>query len=112
MTQNTQLMIIPFEVSPTEYSVMIVLREGNIERIRAYDPVEIPLKHLPTQFAERTLKDVIVTYATDEDGAKAEALARAGKATEALRHLTHGYRFRPDRGDHDNPPELLGSSSS
>jgi hypothetical protein len=86
---------------------MIILQDGNIERMRAYDPVEVPLSMLPSNYAGLRLKDVTVTYATDEDIKEMERLAQQGEIRDALRYLTRGFRFRPDRGDHDDPPSHL-----
>jgi len=75
--------------------------------MKAYDPVEVPIKDLPPEYSGLTFKDVIVTFATDADVAHVEQLARAGQGREALRYLTRGFRYRPDRGDHDRPLEDL-----
>lgn len=104
---STQLRVIPWQVDATHYSLMIVLQEGNIERLREYDPVEVPLTMLGPKFAGLQLRDVTVTYATDEDIREVERLGQQGDIRGALRYLTRGFRFRPDRGDHDNPWQHL-----
>jgi len=107
---DTQLRVIPWQVDATHYSVMIVLQDGNIDRMRAYDPVEIPLSMMGPTFAGLELRDVTVTYATDADLREVERLAQQGEIRDALRYLTRGFRFRPDRGDHDGPPSTLKKS--
>lgn len=104
---DTQLRVIPWQVDATHYSLMIVLQDGNIERLREHDPVEVPLTMLGPKFAGLQLRDVTVTYATDEDIREVERLGQQGDIRDALRYLTRGFRFRPDRGDHDDPPKRL-----
>lgn len=99
-----KLYTIPFMVSATHFSLMIVLLQEGIDRIRAYDPAEVPLKEIPPM--PGTLKDIIITYATPEEMQTVIQLTKAGKGFDALRLLTRGYRFRPERGD-GGPMEVI-----
>lgn len=102
------MLVIPFAIGATEYSVFIVLQDENIERIKDYDPAEVPnVSRLPSELQELRLKDVLVGYATDEDVAFIERCAREGRPADGLRHLSRGFRYRPDHGDHDRGPERL-----
>ncbi len=107
---DTPLLVIPFSVTNVGYSLMIVLQEGNIDRIREYDPAVVVMRELPPDMGQ--LVDVVVTFATTEDAAFIEECGRTGRISEALKRLTRGYRFRPDLGDHDGGPTLLGSHKS
>jgi hypothetical protein len=112
MPNDTPLMVIPFNFGEGWYSIMIVLQEGNVSRIRAHDPAVVQvadiMAHVPSTSMGH-LRDVIVTYATAEDIAYVERCADEGRPSDGLKRLTRGYRYRPDLGDHDGPPELLGS---
>lgn len=101
------LYTIPFPVGPLHYSVIVVLSDENIERIRERDPVEVVTPEIAAvmgpEYAWRTLRDVVITYATADEMVTAAALIKDGKVREALQLLTRGYRYRPDRGDGGKP---------
>lgn len=94
---------LPIAISPTEYALYVFLQNENLERMRKYDPAEVKLAHLGDAFRDLKLKEVIIGFATDEDFERVMELCQAGKPKEALRHLTRGFRYRPDQGDHDGP---------
>ena len=47
MNDKTELMVIPFQCSKDEYSLLIVLQDHNIKRITAYDPADVPIDKMP-----------------------------------------------------------------
>jgi hypothetical protein len=101
------LFTIPFQVRPLHYSVVVVLSDENIERIRHYDPAEIVSGDITRALGEPwhwlTLRDVIVAYATTEELNTVTVLVKEGKATEALRLVTRGWQYRPHEGDGASP---------
>jgi hypothetical protein len=97
--------MIPFQINPQEYSVFVVLEEENLERMKAYDPAEFNLWKLGDSWLTLRLRDVIIGYATGPDSARVMELCRAGKPNSALRHLSRGFRYRPDQGDSNLPYE-------
>lgn len=82
--------------------VIIVLGPENIERIQEKDPVEL-------KFDEWGIKPrtIGISYATDAEMMQMEQLARQGKTQEAVKMAISGWKFRPEKGDHDLPPERL-----
>jgi hypothetical protein len=98
---NDALVTIPFVVDSDHYSVIVILQNHNLTRIAAYDPAEVPMSAVSRSpiVDGRRLRDVIITYATDEEAHEVQRLARQGDFFEALRLVTRGYRFQPDRGD-------------
>jgi hypothetical protein len=97
------MFVVPFAINEKQYSLMVVLQEDNIERIRSNDPAEVAMSKLSERWQSMKLADVIVTYATSEDEQTALKLFAEGKGHEALRFLTRGYAYRPEAGDHDGP---------
>lgn len=95
--------VIPFQVSETTYSIMVVLLDENIERIKQRDPAEVTMKSLGSLWESLKLKDIIITYTTEAEMAQMMQLCATGRTPEALRRLTRGFVFRPDKGDHDGP---------
>lgn len=94
---------LPIQVSESEYAVYVFLENENLERMREYDPAVVTAQALGESFARLRFKEVIIGYATQEDLAKVIGMCGDGKPREALRYMTRGFRYRPDRGDHDGP---------
>lgn len=99
---------IPFQISETEFSIMIVLQDENIERMKEYDPAELSLPLLSGPFLNvLDLRDIIISYATADDYQKVTELCRRREPHKALKYLSRGFKFRPDKGDSDLPYESL-----
>ena len=101
---STELMVIPFQVSKEEYVIMIVLQDGNIKRIKSYDPVDAPLKHLADMgrglFEHLKLKSIAIAYCTPEEAQKIQDMCAQGRVIkEVLDLLARGWEFHPEQGD-------------
>jgi hypothetical protein len=83
--------------------VMIVLGPENIERIKEKDPVEVRFWQMA--FADSKIHMVGISYASDAEMTQMEQLLRQGKMSEAIQMAVSGWKYRPDLGDHDLPPE-------
>lgn len=104
------MLVIPFDVPGTnhkQYSVFVVLQDENWSRMTQYDPAEVPIARLGMPWVTKTLKDVVIGYANATDLAEVQRHVTAGEPMKALRHLSRGFAFRPDRGDHDRGPERV-----
>jgi hypothetical protein len=98
------MIVIPFQVSKTQYSVYVGFDDEGIDRMKAYDPGELTMNKLPPAFRALELKDVIVGYCSEADFTRVQQMMiEDGNPVRALRHLTRGFKFRPDAGDHDGP---------
>lgn len=99
------MIVIPFAISETEFSILIGLDEKSIERIRNYDPAAVIMSHIAHGgFRDKKLKDISITFASEDDIAHILPLVNNNKTLEALQYLTRGFVFRPDKGDYDGPP--------
>lgn len=94
---------LPLQLSDDEYALYVFLESENLERMHAYDPAVVTTRALGESFARLRCKEVVVGYAAAEDLATVMGMCREGKPVEALRHMTRGFRYRPDQGDHDGP---------
>lgn len=104
---ESNLYTIPFRVSFTQFSVVVVLTEGNLTRMRVYDPAEVDIQAIRAgsgpPYTELELADVIICFGTEADITEMTRLITAGQWMEALRYITRGYRFRPEVGDGPAP---------
>ncbi len=100
---ESTLYSVAFRVSETHFSVVVVLTEGNIVRMRSYDPAEVCIREIVAAngppYTHLKIADVILCYGTEKDIAEMTRLIEAGQWIEGLRFITRGYRFRPDLGD-------------
>src|SRR5215831_14867528 len=85
--------------------VLIILGPENIERIQEKDPFQVDCEDMP--MAPFRIGIIQVSYATDTEMVQMTQLARQGKLDEAVKLATSGWRYRPERGDHDLGPEHL-----
>lgn len=92
---------IPFQVSPTEFSVFVVMRDENIDRIKAYDPAEVRSEKFGLPWVHLKLKDVIIGYCTAEEEVEIKAITSPEQTVEMLKKLSRGWAYRPEAGDHD-----------
>lgn len=88
------------------YTLCIILQQGNIDRIKAYDPAEIDVEDFPREIRRLDIKNIQIMYATKEE--MDEFIAHPDQTYPLLKKLARGWQYRPDLGDHDNPPESLG----
>jgi len=88
--------------------VLVVMGEENMRRIREYDPAEISWHEFPPEYRNRMPGTIAITFATAEEMERIEKLAMEGRKGEAFELVTRGFRFRPEEGDHDGGPILLG----
>jgi hypothetical protein len=79
--------------------ILIVLGPDNIERMQDKDPVEVEWHKLP--FAKVAPRVIGIVCATQAEMTQMEQLARQGKTDEAVKMAISGWKYRPDKGDHD-----------
>lgn len=87
--------------------VLFIMQHDNVERIKEYDPVELDWQTMPKEYANRLPATIGITFATDEDLAEIMRLLSEGKKNEAFKFSTRGFRFQPERGDHDGGPTKI-----
>jgi hypothetical protein len=95
--------VIPFRVSNSQYSIVVVLQDENLSRIKEYDPAEVTLDKMGSPWNQLRLKDVIITYATDAEMMKVMRLMASGDVRKGLQLIARGFKFKPAEGDHDGP---------
>jgi hypothetical protein len=90
--------------------VVIVLSDDNIERIRKYDPAQVEWMQLPDEICHRSPQTIGIAFATADELREIERLsvADADWKEKALKMLSRGFEYRPDLGDHDFGPTVLG----
>jgi len=90
--------------------LLICLAEENIERIRLYDAAEVIWPQLPREYSMRMPSTIGITFCTAQEQTQIERMSATDKdwRDKAFAMLTRGFEFKPDRGDHDFGPTVLG----
>jgi hypothetical protein len=90
--------------------LLIVLDEQSIERIRAYDQAEVLWGQLPHEYSARRPNCIGIGFATTEELNEIERLSATDEnwKEKAYALVTRGFKFQPDKGDHDFGPITLG----
>jgi hypothetical protein len=93
-----------------DVDLVVVLADENIERIKRYDPAQIPWAQLPKEISMRRPHTIGVAYATADELKVIERMSASDPdwKEKALVMLSRGFEFRPDLGDHDFGPVVLG----
>lgn len=93
-----------------DVDVVIVLAEENIERLKRYDPAQVQWHELPSEIRNRRPHCIGLVYATAEELLQIERLSQTDPAwkEKVITLLSRGFQFRPDLGDHDFGPTVLG----
>ncbi len=113
MHYTAGMLVLPFQISRTEYSIFVALPQDSIDRMRAYDPAEVTIAKLGGRYADLKLKDLIIGYATaDDEKAVMKIIREENDPRKALKFLTRGFRYRPDMGDHDKSYEPLAHGAT
>ena len=90
--------------------LLIGLGDDNIERIRSYDAAEVVWPQLPHEYSMRRPHTIGITFCTQ---AEQDEIARLSNSDpdwkeKAFKMLTRGFEFKPEMGDHDFGPTVLG----
>jgi hypothetical protein len=90
--------------------LVIVLDEQGIERIKQYDPAEIPWSELPPDISLRGPATIAVAFCTAAEQKEIERMSLSDPdwKTKAIEMVSRGFKFRPEAGDHDFGPTMLG----
>jgi hypothetical protein len=90
--------------------LLICLAEENIERIRRYDAAEVIWPQLPREYSMRMPSTIGITFCTAEEQEQLEKMSATDPdwKEKAFALLTRGFEFKPDMGDHDFGPTVLG----
>jgi hypothetical protein len=98
------MIILPIETEGHAHdTLVIVLDKGNVERMKLADPAEIPLRQ-----TGRRLVNPLVLVCYEDDTPEFVRLVQGGDVKAIIKHLQRGWKFQPERGDHDRGPESIG----
>lgn len=90
--------------------MLIALAEENIERIKQYDQAEVIWSQLPSEYANRMPASIGISFCSSQEQAEIERLSARDPdwKEKAFKLLTRGFEFKPELGDHDFGPTVLG----
>lgn len=101
------MLTIPIPLNHSEMNLIIVFEDENLDRLKLYDPAEVPLSKMGPYGALK-IRSIGIMYATQEESAKVVELIRQDKLQEALQLLSRGFKYRPEMGDGHPYVSLLG----
>lgn len=105
------MMLLPRVRRNGTVDLLIVMDEESISRIREYDNAEVLWNQLSPEYSMRKPNCIGVGFATAAEIKQIEeASARGDKdwKEKAYALVTRGFKFQPDKGDHDFGPIVLG----
>ena len=101
------MMMLPIETENHSHdAIILILGKDNLERMKAGDPAEAELRKTGRHLVNPT---IMVCY--EEQSPAFTQLLNRGDLKAIIEHLQRGWKFRPERGDHDRGPESLKSQN-
>lgn len=101
------MICIPFSINQGRFNVLIVLEQDGIDRIKEHDPAEVNLRAMPEPYRSMTLDEVHITFGTADDIRFIMSQEPGGTGLkEVLKRMTRGWKYRPELGDNDGPPQM------
>ena len=100
------MILLPIE-SPdhSEDALIVVLEADNLERLKQADPAEIHLRQTGKRLVNPS---VLICY--EAESPELTAVLQSGNLKKIIAHLQRGWKFRPEKGDHDRGSERLSDS--
>jgi hypothetical protein len=105
------MIVIPFQIEPSgrTFSVLVILEQENIDRLKEYDPATIGVAtQFPKPWCDMKLYEIVISFGTSEDIAKARNMTNF---TDVLKHFTKGFKFSPELGDSDDNYKVSGGTA-
>ena len=87
--------------------LLVILEDENIERIKEHDCAEVIWAQLAPYSCHMVPESITIGYATADELKKIQKWAKEGNIAEAIKLVTDGFKYRPERGDHDFGPVSL-----
>ncbi len=101
------MLVIPIETADHKHdAVIIVLDKDNVRRMQEADPGEAILRDCGKQLVNPTL---LLCY--EEDSPAFRRAIQTNDLPALVKFLQRGWRFRPDKGDHDRGPQSIHKSN-
>lgn len=104
------MMLLPRVRRNGTVDLLIVLDEESITRIREYDNAEVLWNQLPPDYSMRKPNCIGVGFATAAEIKQIEesSVSDPDWKEKAYSLVTRGFKFQPEKGDHDFGPVVLG----
>lgn len=97
------MILLPIETEGhKEDAVIIVLDPSQIERLNMADPAEVVLRQTGKHLVNPTIQICL-----ERPSKEWTRILQSGDLKAILKFLGRGFKFRPDKGDHDRGPESL-----
>lgn len=101
------MILLPIE-SPghVDDAIIVVLNDDSLARMAQADPAEIRCHD-----TGYNLVNPKILICHEKDTPELTRLLQTRDLEKIIKHLTRGFEFRPDKGDHDNGPRPLAGDN-
>lgn len=101
------MLTIPIESAQHQHDMLIiVLGDANIERLKVSDPAEVPGDSLGAHLVNPT---VLVCHQNHTP--EFQKVLASKDIRKIIAYLQRGFKFQPEKGDHDRGPEPLADQN-
>lgn len=99
------MIAIPMQVTATQYDIIVVLEDINIDRMKKYDPAVIDMDKFKSVVGDLKIREVVLLYANEEETRRLSSSTGGDDSKEILRSLIRGYEDHPELGDNKSTGE-------
>lgn len=104
--------MLPIPQNENKLSLLIVLEDDNVARIKEHDCAEIHWNQVQRMYPRMTPATIGIAYATPSEMVQIQAFIEKDDVKSAIKLLTVGFKYRPEAGDHDfGPVSIKGKTS-
>lgn len=103
------MIVLPVESSGNaQDSLLVILGDDNVGRMKKADPVQIDLKQLGRTLVNPTLCIAYENLWRGEPTGVLKGLIETDNLPGIAEFITRGFKYKPEAGDHDRGPQPLG----
>jgi|SRR5580765_6035441 len=93
---------IPFRTpGASTYALVLVMEDSSMERLKVHDPAMLDVYKMGEPWASLQLISITIAYESAEDCAKISNWVRENQIGRVMKHITRGFKYRPELGDDD-----------
>jgi hypothetical protein len=93
--------LVPIKRDDGSYTLFIILDDSGLDRLKDHDPSHLEIHRMGEPWVSLKMNDCMIVYATQEELFQIDHCPTGKEIVELLKHMTRGWKHRPDLGDHD-----------
>lgn len=103
------MIVIPARVEGKDM-LIVILKSENVDRMKQANPVQFDVEAMVQQTG-RSISNPAVIICCEDESPELNRLIQGGNFKGLAKFLSRGFKYQPEKGDHDHGPRRLGSNN-